>query len=826
MPIKRPDKGGKLTIRPITLLINHFCVTINPESTVLHYDVDIKPDMSAKKSIPKSDRRLIKDKLSSDDPTRFPQEMTAYDGEKNAFSAVLLPTGQFKVELSRGDEMQSGPYLFTNKFVNELKLSKLEDYLSGTLECIPRNVLQGMDLALKENPGRHRISIGRSFYSKEFRAADDFHCGVAAFRGFEQSLMLTSQGLVLCLDYSVLALRKQLSVIDFLKEHVQGFSQVSDVRLLKREVTSALKGLKVDVTHRVTTQKYPIAGLSSQNTQDIKFIFKVPKGNHPPREIGLVEYFRETYRKEIVYKDIPCLDFGRNNYVPMEFCVLAEGQIYPKDDLDRGRSLLLKKISMPPPEERKNTICEIVRAEDGPCGDVTKNFGIEVQKTITRESGRVIKPPNLKVGKGEIVTVDKKCQWKLSGKSVVEGKPIERWALIDFSSDKLNSDAFIQNLKYKCKNLGIRVEEPVVCHFTGMHEFSSVVAIQKLLESVVSQAKGKCEGRLQIIVCLMTEKNPGRKYLKWVSETQIGVLTQCFCTDQYLANLALKINAKLGGSNVELIERLPGTEGEEHVMFIGADVNHPAARNETCPSIAAVVATMNWPAANRYAARMCPQEHRKEKILNFGNMCLDLVNTYARLNKTRPKKVVICRDGVSEGQFDMVLNEELRDIKRAICNEDYQPTITLVIAQKRHPTRLFLDNGGGASGNVPPGTVVDTTIVHPFEFDFYLCSHYGTIGTSKTTHYRVLWDENNFTSDELQELIYHLCFTSARCTKPVSIVPPVYYADLVAFRGREYQEVAMELQSCPSSSYSVAAASLDERVYKLHRDIENEMFFI
>ncbi|CAK9184417.1 unnamed protein product [Ilex paraguariensis] len=266
------------------------------------------------------------------------------------------------------------------------------------------------------------------------------------------------------------------------------------------------------------------------------------------------------------------------------------------------------------------------------------------------------------------------------------------------------------------------------------------------------------------------------------------------------------------------------------------DVNHPDAWNATCPSIAAVVATMN-PAANRYAARVRPQEHRKEKILNFGTMCLDLINTYDRLNKTKPTKILIFRDGVSEGQFEMVLNEELLDIKRAICTEDYHPTITLVTAQKRHQTRLFLENerDGGASGNVPPGTVIDTTICHPFQFDFYLCSCYGTLGTSKPTHYCVLWDEHKFTSDQLQKLTYHLCFTFARCTKPVSLVPPVYYADLVAFRGREYQEVAVELQSHASaassssgspSSSSTSAASFDERFYKLHPDLENEMFFI
>lgn len=163
------------------------------------------------------------------------------------------------------------------------------------------------------------------------------------------------------------------------------------------------------------------------------------------------------------------------------------------------------------------------------------------------------------------------------------------------------------------------------------------------------------------------------------------------------------------------------------------------------------------------------------------------------------------RDGVSEGQFYQVLLYELDAIRKVVISSsfslsriglynwcficvcvyvcvyslmmfvtcvklvqacaslepNYQPTVTFVVVQKRHHTRLFANNhrdrhAVDRSGNILPGTwfynlpldglfffvvggilllkifsvnatgtVVDSKICHPTEFDFYLCSHAG-----------------------------------------------------------------------------------------------------
>ncbi|WJZ97369.1 hypothetical protein VitviT2T_015978 [Vitis vinifera] len=853
IPMRRPDKGGTNAVRSVSLRVNHFPVKFKSNRLIMHYDVDIKPEAPPKGravKISKATLYMIREKLCVDHPSQFPTSKIAYDGEKNIFSAVELPTGKFKVEISGGEEMKVCSFIVTINLVKQLELQKLSDYLSGVLSFVPRDILQGMDVVMKENPARHMISSGRSFYQFKDSGKDELGYGIIASRGFQHSLKPTAQGLSLCLDYSVVPFFNPISVLEFLKEHVRGFS-LREFKRYRSKVEATLKGLKVRVTHRNTGQKFIIAGLTSQDTQNLSFLAEDPERKVLSKKVMLVDYFYEKYGKDIVHKDIPCLDVGknnRNNYVPMEFCTLVEGQRYTKEILDKDAAQGLKREQLPTPVVRESKICAMVQANDGPCGGgIIDSFGIDVNKNMTALAGRVIGPPELKLGdpsEGKVnkLTVDKdKCQWNLVGKLVVKGIPVDHWAVVDFTAyeqyNRLNTGQFISGFIRRCGKLGIQMRNPLFCETANMYAFREFPVLQELLDKVYKKAR--CQ--LQILVCVMARRDAGYGYLKWFSETRLGMVTQCClsspankASDQYLANLALKLNAKLGGSNVELIERLPRFEGEGHVMFIGADVNHPGSQNTTSPSIAAVVATVNWPAANRYAARIRPQAHRMEKIQNFGAMCLELVETYVQANKVKPEKIVVFRDGVSEGQFDMVLNEELLDLKRAIQGENYCPTITLIVARKRHLTRLFPKvNDGSFNGNVPPGTVVDTTVVHLSEFDFYLCSHYGTLGTSKPTHYHVLYDEHRFSSDQIQKLTYNLCFTFARCTKPVSLVPPVYYADLAAYRGRLYYDaIVAEAGASAATSSSVASSSsssgawLNERLYRLHGALENMMFFI
>jgi eukaryotic translation initiation factor 2C len=92
------------------------------------------------------------------------------------------------------------------------------------------------------------------------------------------------------------------------------------------------------------------------------------------------------------------------------------------------------------------------------------------------------------------------------------------------------------------------------------------------------------------------------------------------------------------------------------------------------------------------------------------------------------------------------------------------------VVKKRHNTRFFTwDKQSNQTNNIQPGyiqsfnclslqlffilgTVIDTDIISPNGFDFYLNSHAAIQGTSRPMLYQVLYDEIGFTSDDIQQL--------------------------------------------------------------------------
>ncbi|XP_019433398.1 PREDICTED: protein argonaute 7 [Lupinus angustifolius] len=863
---RRPDSGGKEgTV--ITLLANHFLVKFDPTQKIYHYNVEITPHPS------KDVAREIKQKLVNNNSAVILGALPAYDGRKNLYSSVEfqndklefyislpIPTSKLKscgemYDLKEKHE-QLKLFRINIKLVSKIDGKELSNYLSKEGDDwipLPQDYLHALDVVLRESPTEKCIPLGRSFYSNSMGRSKDIGGGAVGLRGFFQSLRPTQQGLALNVDFSVTAFHESIGVIQYLQkrlEFLRDLSQRKTTQLTceeRKEVEKALKNIRVFVCHRETVQRYRVHGLTEEATENLWF------ADRDGKNLKLVTYFKDHYNYDIQFRKLPCLQISRSKpcYLPMELCVICEGQKF-LGKLSDDQTAKILKMGCQRPGERKTIIEGVVRGPVGPTsGNQEKEFKLQVSREMTKLTGRILQPPKLKLGDGghvrNLTPSRHDRQWNLLDGHVLEGTKIERWALLSFGGtpeQKSNIPRFINQLSQRCEQLGIFLNKNTV--ISPQFESIQVLNNVTLLESKLKKIQRTASNNIQLIICIMERKHKGYGDLKRIAETSVGVVTQCclypnLCksSSQFLANLALKINAKVGGCTVALYNSLPSQlprlfHIDKPAIFMGADVTHPHPLDDSSPSVAAVVGSMNWPTANKYISRIRSQTHRQEIIQDLGAMVGELLDDFYQEVEKLPNRIIFFRDGVSETQFYKVLQEELQSIKCA-CSRfpGYKPLITFAVVQKRHHTRLFPFETDQSSTqnhsmyeNIPPGTVVDSVITHPKEFDFYLCSHWGVKGTSRPTHYHVLWDENQFTSDELQKLVYNLCYTFVRCTKPISLVPPAYYAHLAAYRGRLYLERSESLGLFKSTStISRAAPPKTPPLPKLSENIKKLMFY-
>jgi eukaryotic translation initiation factor 2C len=237
-------------------------------------------------------------------------------------------------------------------------------------------------------------------------------------------------------------------------------------------------------------------------------------------------------------------------------------------------------------------------------------------------------------------------------------------------------------------------------------------------------------------------------------------------------------------------------------MIMGADVTHPPPGSSFLrkgkdgkmvevgpPSFAAVTASIDrtgMPYMMHIEAQEKAGKGAAEVIQRLQFIVEKFIDRFIQeTNRVRPYKIIYFRDGVGDGQFQEVLRTEMTAIRNACScgrfGKGYEPKITFITVQKRHKTRFFLKEGNQIL-NAKPGTVVDTDIVHPVETDFYLLSHQGLLGTSRPTRYHVLWDDSDYSMNEIQTLAYFLCYMFVRCNRSVKIPAPTYYSHWAAKR--------------------------------------------
>ncbi|KAH9700143.1 protein argonaute 5 [Citrus sinensis] len=805
-------RGRKCVVRA-----NHFMVQL-AKRDIHHYDVSIDPEVTSQKI----NREIISQLINLYRLTNLGERIPAYDGMKSIYTAGPLPfeSKEFIITLPDSDPRPSSSASPGTERQFRVVIRLASQPYVYTLQ----KFIQVLDVVLRAAPSEKHTVVGRSFFSTDLGPMGQLGDGIEYWRGYFQSLRPTQFGLSLNIDVSASSFYKPILVTEFVQYYCSDLSRpLSDQVRLK--VKKALKGIKVVLRHMGYNLSCKITGITSQPMSQVMFTC-----DNETRSV--VQYFLEKHKIALQFTSLPALEAGteeRRIYLPMELSRIVEGQRYTKRLNERQVTALLRATCQRPQDREANI--QMMARENAYNEDtlVNNKFGIQVADGLTSVDARILPAPMLKYHKsGREASVNPDFgQWNMINKKMFNGGTVQVWTCMNFST-RLNHDVFNPR--------------PVIPISS-----SNPNQIEKALVDVRNKTTqpGK---QLQLLIIILPDVSRSYGRIKRVCETELGIVSQC-CQPkhvssgnmQYFENVALKINVKVGGRNTVLDDavqkRIPLVTDRPTIIF-GADVTHPQPGEDSSPSIAAVVASMDWPEVTKYRGLVSAQAHNEEIIqdlyksikdpqrgLVHGGMIRELLIDFRRSTNFKPHRIIFYRDGVSEGQFSQVLLHEMNAIRQACASieEGYAPPVTFVVVQKRHHTRLFPadHNRHGLTdkrGNILPGTVVDTQICHPTEFDFYLNSHAGIQGTSRPTHYHVLYDENRFTADDLQMLTNNLCYTYARCTRSVSIVPPAYYARLAAFRARFYIEDETSAGGSTGGTRSTAEGSLAIRPLPVIKD--------
>ena len=504
-------------------------------------------------------------------------------------------------------------------------------------------------------------------------------------------------------------------------------------------------------------------------------------------------------------------NYDRPVYLPAELCEVLPGQPF-KPDLSTGqRQNMIKFSCRRPPQNYASIMTEgldILGISEGH----TKAVGIKPGKEMITVPARILNPPNLLYG-GKKTTNPRNGSWNLIGTKFSQGANIKKWTCLWLRKRGMkptdvklhNPDPEMDAFYRKLRDHGLSLPAP------------SKPYLQVMLGSDDAENRDMIRGAFKkianelfpfLVVLLPTTETKIFDYVKYAGDLKTGILTHCMLSnkfaganEQYLSNNAMKVNLKMGGCN-QLLQpantRFLGAA--KNTMVVGLDVTHPSSSDpEVFPSVAAIVASTDY-RMGQWPGEVRAQTRRQEHVEFLKEMMLTRLALWQKSNNGNlPQNILVYRDGVSDGQFNMVLTEELPKIQAA-AKAVYRgtlPNITIVVCGKRHNVRFYPTNSRDQDRTSNPlnGCVVDRGVTRPIYWDFYLQAQAPLQGSARPAHYIVIYDEiftnpkvntDRKPADVLQELTHNICYLMGRATRSISYSTPAFLADKFCDRGRKY----------------------------------------
>ncbi|TPX45632.1 hypothetical protein SeLEV6574_g03755 [Synchytrium endobioticum] len=810
----RPGLGAKG--RQVWLYSNFYQMQF-PQRVVYQYDVAITPATS--KAIKRDVFEAFKDHFASElsPPSSKGVKRSVYDGEKLMFSYVKLPVHggrEFTVNVTDPDDNRVRVWTVKIQFANNVDLALLTPFLNwngvGIQPQVPRACFQVLEVLIRHMPSLIFSPIGRnSFYLRE-QPGRGIKGALNADLGWFQSVRPGYKSLLLNLDqtatsfYETETVDKAIAHYFDRQDIMPTWGQLSPKQM--KQVSKFLRGVKVTTIYKTLggiQASYRIQGIDDVAAAQRR----VPRqeGAEGP-SLTVAQYYLQHYNIKLRFPEVPCLITGvqKKRYFPPELVRIKANQRHMGQLKPEQLAEMIKVTSTNPRDRFERIVDGQKQLHSQEITTFIRDWGVQIDSRLVQVPGRILEPPTLAIGGRTIQP--REGGWMAQKFAIPAPVPLQAWSIVvidrstrDFERRAIERfrDMLIQQLT--AKGMQVPNRNPPIVDASR----SSADMRPLLLEAGKAAMNGGGKPRPDLIICIISKKNhPKYPEIKRVAETDLGVITQCIALpnlmkdrglDKYTDNVTLKINAKLGGVNTYLDPRsdMPEFLVKQPSMFMGADVTHPPP-GVGGPSIASVVGSVDR-RFSIYHSVIKSQSSRLESISELSTCVMELLQSFKTRGKVYPQRVVFFRDGVSEGQFLEVMATEIRGFKQA-CEQlkiPHDVKLTFIVVTKRHHARMFPVNpsdGDRRNNNCLPGTTVDTGITHPFAHDYYQYGSQGLLGTSRPAHYHVLYDENGFTADMVQDMSFKSSHLYARCNRSISLASPAQYAHLVAGRARYYHE--------------------------------------
>ena len=817
---KRPGFNTTGNVAPIN--VNAFKVIQYPTVTIHQYDVII--GNGAEKRIV---NRKVWNSQARKDKTGPPM---IWDGNRLAWSLKNHDEIRLMIDLDaeEGRPSRDGRNVFRLqiKRTREIKPSIIQAFLERKVQMSPQvaEALMFMDHLLREGPSQSPqfVPVRRSLFKRQGQR-QDLGGSIEVWRGIYQSMRLAEgHKMIINLDVANSCFWRPGTLTSAMVTKWREFRDVRDIAsqmqpvqvngsrepsMLQRTVQRSFKGVEVKAVYKgnpLPDKLWKIVRFDVNNANEEMLDWKDPTTKKPTGErISVAQYFRRKYNLTLQNPTLPLVEMTKKGVkYPMELLHIIEGQRY-SSKLDEFQTAAMIKFAVSRPRDRLQSINEGKGWLNWDNDSYLKGYGLRINQEQIKTQARILPSPGIRFG-NETFQPGTRGRWDLKNKRFLNPNPQElvSWGVGLMPGrnrpDRAQIDQFCLDFARIYRQHGGRVAN------TPPHIMQVSTDAGQAAADLHQATGNKFQRRPQLLIFMVQDKNSFTYLrLKKSCDCRFGVVSQVMQIQQvmkgnaqYISNVLMKVNAKLGGATSQAIPH-PSSGFKAFsvpTMIIGADVSHASPGSQQASMAAITVSFDRF--GGRYAAACQTNGYRVEMIseANWVNMLKPLIRQWMSTvgGGRAPAQIYYIRDGVSEGQFEHVIRQEVPHIKAVVkdCASDFNAKMTVIVASKRHHIRAF-PAGAGAdpNGNPVPGTLIEKDVTTPNEFDFYLYSHIALQGTSRPVHYSILYDESHHTPNQVQNMLYEHCYQYMRSTTSVSLHPAVYYAHLASNRAKAHEDI-------------------------------------